>query len=85
MNYIIFAGSSFYPSGGYKDFYGVANTFKDALVIYDEALSVGSKHTHDWFEDSFGLDSKNNPIYQKCGWAHIVNVKNNKIVVKSIY
>ena len=84
MNYIIFAGSTFYPSGGYKDFYGVAETFEEALAIYEEALSVGSKHTHDWNnEDGFGLDSNNNRIYEKCDWAHIVNVKNNKIVVKN--
>ena len=28
-------------------------------------------------------DSNNNRIYEKCDWAHIVNVKKNKIVVKN--
>lgn len=80
LTYIIFAGECYYPCGGYYDFYGFANTFKEALEIYDEALSVGSKPFKYIGWDASEIPEKS----QKRGprsWAHILNVKTHKIVV----
>jgi len=78
--YIIFAGVGYYPCGGYYDFYGSAKTFKEALEIYDEALSVGSKPFK-----YVGWDAREIPKKSQKGgprsWAHILNVKTHKIVV----
>lgn len=80
--YIIFAGEWYYPCGGYYDFYGSAKTFKEALEIYDEALSIGSKPSKYFSWDATEIPEKS----QKGGpraWAHILNVKRHKIVVSS--
>ena len=86
--YAIFGGSAFYPEGGFKDIYGFCETFQEALIIYEEALKVGSKHIESWMFSSdtgFGNDSCGNRVYEPCDWAHIVNLKSQKIVVKSKY
>lgn len=86
MSYAIFGGSTFYPQGGFKDIYGLCETFQEALLIYEEALKVGSKHISDWSDpepEGFGLDDYGEARYQKCDWAHIVNLKTKKIVVDS--
>jgi len=76
--YAIFGGSIYYPSGGFKDIYGLCETFQEALIIYEEALTVGTKHTNDWWDPE-----PSSIQYHKCDWAHIVNLKTKKIVVDS--
>lgn len=81
--YAIFAGDTFYPQGGYLDLYDCCDTLEQANEIYNEALSVGSKHISSWNEpDGFGLDENNKRKFYKCNWAHIVNLQ-TKLIIKS--
>lgn len=41
--YAIFAYQTYYPAGGFHDIYGFADTFQEALAIFNEALETGSK------------------------------------------
>ena len=77
--YAIFGGSIFYPSGGFKDIYAFCETFQEALIIYEEALKVGSNHR----DDNRGPGDTGYGDPYPCGWAHIVNLKLKKIVVDS--
>ena len=70
--YAIFGGSRFYPRGGFNDIYAFCETFQEALIIYEEALNVGSKNTD--------TDARRQEMLP-CDWAHIVNLKSQKIVV----
>jgi hypothetical protein len=74
----LFGGESYYPAGGFHDFYAFADTFKEALEIYEEALRTGSKPMKDWWgqEERF-INGKPRD------WVHIVNLKTKKIVVDS--
>ena len=74
--YAIFAGETYYPAGGGYDLYGFAETFHDALIIYEEALSTGSKPMRYW-SGIIQYSNHNTPR----DWAHIINLKTNKIVV----
>jgi hypothetical protein len=46
--YIIFAGSTYYPSGGFLDYYDSADTEEEAQIIKKEALEIGSKNLNSW-------------------------------------
>lgn len=86
--YAIFAYQTYYPAGGFHDIYGFADTFQEALVIFNEALETGSKPMKDWptREIITRYDKKTDKqiIYpiQRDG-AHIVNLKTRKIVADS--
>lgn len=80
--YIIFAGMGYYPCGGYYDFYGYANSFKEALEIYDESLSVGSKPCKYFGWNACEIPEKDRKGRPRC-WSHILNVKTHKIVVSN--
>jgi len=85
--YVIFGGFIFYPEGGFNDIYGFAQTFQEALKIYDEALTIGSKHISDWNNSTYGgygIDAQGNRKFEICCWAHIVNMHSKKIVVNSV-
>ena len=71
-NYIIFAGTQYYPGGGWKDFYSFADTFENAISIYREALSIGSQSGIDWD----GVSINNYPR----DWAHIVSIASGEIL-----
>jgi hypothetical protein len=75
--YAIFGGETYYPAGGFEDFYGFADSFQEALKIYEEALTIGSKPMKDWW----GQDRFDSGIPRD--WVHIVNLKTKKIVVNS--
>ena len=83
--YAIFAYQTYYPAGGFHDIYGFADTFQEALAIFNEALETGSKPMKDWptreiikdYEQWTGKEIIN-PI-PRAG-AHIVNLKTQKIV-----
>jgi hypothetical protein len=68
--YLIFAGETYYPAGGWDDLYGRASTFEEALEIMHEALFVGSRPCRTWW----GLDST---ALQYCPreWAQIVSLE----------
>ncbi len=81
--YIIFAGDGYYPCGGFSDFYGATDSFKEALEIYQEALEVGSrpKRYFSWNAIYIEKRCKHKPCPRD--WAHIANVKTQKILVNS--
>jgi hypothetical protein len=88
ITYAIFACQTYYPAGGFNDLYGLAETFKEALEIYEEALKVGSKPIVEWGEHTHSrcvLERKIDEYrpYPR-DWAHIVNLKTQKIVVTSV-
>lgn len=80
-NYAIFAGETYYPSGGFNDLYATAETMDEAIDIYQEALAIGSKPGQEWFGKT--------PINTPRDWAHIVCLKTLKIInnerLKEIY
>lgn len=77
--YIIFAGSIYYPSGGWKEFYSYAETIEDAYNIYDEALQNGCKN-----HEPFGSDIKSTrPMYSKSTWVQIACAYTNFIIKDS--
>ena len=78
--YIIFAGSTFYPSGGWLDYYGFAETEDEAISICYEAISINSKYTKDHCGDELGLDQDGNQIYGQADWSHFVCMVTNKII-----
>ena len=78
--YAIFGGQTYYPSGGFNDIYGFAETFKEALEIYDEARLVGSKPMKDW---GWTWHGRYDESYTPRTWVHIVNLKTQKVVVKN--
>ncbi len=81
--YIIFAGDGYYPCGGFHDLYGFAETFKEALVIYDEALTIGSKpRLYCSWDATYIGDKETSQKPRRRSWAHIVNLKTQKIVAK---
>lgn len=71
-NYAIFAGETYYPSGGFNDLYATAETMDEAIDIYQEALVTGSKQGNGWFDKT----PKNTPR----DWAQIVCLKTLKII-----
>jgi len=73
--YAIYAGETFYPAGGFKDFYGYARTYAEALEMYIEATTVGSKPRASWW----GHEPRVEPG-SPCDWCHVVNMKKQKIV-----
>ena len=82
MNYIIFAGETYYPAGGYNDIYAYVDKLEDAIIYYYEA-QVSGLHNCD-------LDAKtwsDQPKYigQGNDWAHIYCVKTRKIIMKTDY
>ena len=90
--YAIFAYQTYYPAGGFHDIYGFADTFQEALVIFNEALEIGSMPMKGWptreiikdYEQGTGKEILK-PI-PRAG-AHIVNLKTRKIVAdtRTIY
>jgi len=78
--YIIFAGLSFYPSGGWQDFYGFAETEDEAIHICNEVISINSKYTKNYCGDELGLDQHGNQIYGQADWSHFVCIANKKII-----
>jgi len=80
-SYIIFAGDTYYPAGGYKDIYGFADTLEDAMNIYYEA-QISGLHNCDYFNKSWWNQSRemvgNN-------WAHILCVNTRQIIKETIY
>jgi hypothetical protein len=75
--YALFAGESFYPAGGFKDFYGYAMTYAEALEMHKEALSVNANPRASWWGHEPGIEERG-----PCDWCHIVNLKKQKIVYK---
>jgi len=82
--YIIFAGDGYYPCGGFFDFYGATDSFKEALEIYQEALEVGSKPKRYFSWNAIYIEDKD-VKHKSCprDWAHIVNIKTRKLLVNS--
>lgn len=86
--YAIFAYQTYYPAGGFHDIYGFADTFQEALVIFNEALETGSMPMKDWptreiitkYEIETGKEIIK-PIPRS--GAHIVNLKTKQIVADS--
>ena len=75
--YAVFAGESFYPAGGFDDFYGYATNYVEALQMYNEAKTTGSNRSEvSWWGKS------NRCNIGECDWAHVVNLKKHKIVFK---
>lgn len=86
--YAIFGYQTYYPAGGFYDIYDFAETFQEALIIYDEALKKGTKPMRDWPTRDIMINTdydtgketiKANPR----DGAHIVNLRTRKIVVDS--
>jgi hypothetical protein len=75
--YIIFSGYTYYPSGGWKEFYSYAETLEEAYSIYGEALKIGSKNRGDC-NGPFDNDIKSDrPMYYKREWVQIVCARTN--------
>lgn len=73
--YAVFAGETFYPAGGFEDFYGYASNYEEALQICKEAITIGSRPRRSWWCDD------NETIERgRCDWSHVVNLKKQKIV-----
>jgi len=82
MKYFIFAGETYYPAGGMRDFYGTAITLKGATSIAKEAIEVGSRPYGNWCKHSYEQPrerSKNEKSYP-CDWAQIVELSTMKIL-----
>ena len=77
--YAIFAYQTYYPAGGFHDIYGFADTFQEALMIFNEALETGSKPMKDWPTREIIKDYEQIKPIPRDG-AHIVNLKTQKIV-----
>jgi len=73
--YAIFAGETFYPAGGFEDFYGFAMTYAEALEIYCEAKTTGARPRTSWWGNDRDVIERGS-----CDWAHVVNLKKQKIV-----
>lgn len=73
--YAVFAGESFYPAGGFNDFYGFAATYAEALEIYHEATTTGSRSRTSWWGHDTEFQERG-----ACDWAHVVNLKKQKKV-----
>ena len=41
MNYMVFAGPQYYPSGGYDDIYAITDTLEKAIHFYYESQISG--------------------------------------------
>jgi hypothetical protein len=86
--YAIFGYTTYYPAGGFYDIYDFAETFQEALIIYDEALKKGSKPMRDWptkdiiFNIDYDTRKETIQAIPRDG-AHIVNLRTRKIVVDS--
>lgn len=55
--YIIFAGDTYYPLGGWQDYYGIADTIEEANIAYDNAIKKGWAHVLDFDTGKIILDS----------------------------
>jgi hypothetical protein len=73
--YAVFAGETFYPAGGFNDFYGYARTYTEALNLYNEAKTTGTNLRSSWWAHQSELEARG-----PCDWCHVVNIKKNKIV-----
>ena len=80
MNYFIFAGEKYYPTGGMRDLYGTATTLKDATSIAKEAVEVGSKLYGNWRSYEQPTERSNNEEIHPCDWAQIVEISTMKIL-----
>lgn len=86
--YAIFGYQTYYPAGGFYDIYDFANTFQEALIIYEEALTKGTKPTRDWptrdimTKYDFLTDTETIKANPRDG-VHIVNLRTRQIVVDS--
>lgn len=49
MYYLLFAGSDYYPSGGWDDFRGSFKTIEEAKAAAAEIKSYGS-NVYDWYQ-----------------------------------
>ena len=65
-NFIIFAGDTYYPDGGWNDFYSFADTKNEAHKIYEEILK---KREDNW---SHVLDFNSGKIIYD-SWPHVKN------------
>ena len=88
--YAIFGYVTYYPAGGFYDIYEFAETFQEALIIYDEALKKGSKPMRDWHTRDFTINIDNDTRKETetiqaipRDGAHIVNLRTRKIAVDS--
>lgn len=81
-SYLIFAGSTYYPSGGYKDIYGFADTLEEAMNIYYEAQITGL-HNLDYFHNSWWNQYKEEG--RGNDWAHILCINTKQIIKETIY
>ena len=83
--YMIFAGETYYPNGGMKDFYDVATTLQEASAIFNEALMVGSKRrVYFWGKDEPEPTRDKSHLEgdsEGCDWAHVVDLRTNTIVL----
>ena len=81
-SYLIFAGVTYYPTGGYKDIYGFADTQEDAMNIYYEALITGL-HNCDYFNQTWWNQSREEN--RGNNWAHILCLKTKQIIKETVY
>jgi hypothetical protein len=80
--YLVFAGATYYPAGGMRDLYGMAETREEALAIATEAIKIGSNYTSSWYHGSSQpLEKSDRCIgdYPK-DWAQIAELTTMKII-----
>jgi hypothetical protein len=65
--YLIFAGETYYPAGGWNDLYGRAETLDEALEIMREAIVDGSSPNRTWWGHTLQCYPRE--------WAHIVSLE----------
>ena len=82
MNYMVFAGETYYPSGGYNDIYAMTDSLEDAINYYYES-QVSGLHNSDlgattWPEQPKYVGDGND-------WSHIYDMKTRQIIKKTDY
>lgn len=82
MNYMIFAGETYYPAGGHYDIYAYTDTLEDAINYYYEA-QVSGLHNCDLHAKTWPEQEKY--VGQGNDWAHIYCVKTKSIIKKTDY
>jgi len=82
MNYMIFAGPQYYPSGGYDDIYAITDTLEKAIHFYYESQVSG---LHNCNFSSINWWNQDKQDGEGNDWSHIVCLKTNKIIKKTDY
>ena len=77
--FLLFAGTTFYPCGGWNDFIASFETLHDALqLIVDERPETKKRiATADYsFDDK--LDKRIEPNIRAVTWAHIIDIQSGQ-------